>query len=98
MMGISPDVEKPGFMHFILSPNPDRRLTLRYSQQRITLADASFWSPYGMVKAAWQCDGGSEMIYKVVVPANTTATLIMLIDEGYTLYEGGASLLARCRE
>lgn len=37
------------------------------------------------------------MIYKVVVPANTTATLIMPIDEGYALYEG-ASLLARCRE
>ena len=29
------------------------------------------------------------MVYKVVVPANTTATLIMPIDEGYALYEGG---------
>lgn len=89
MAGIAPDTEAPGFKHFILAPNPDRRSILRFSQKRITMADASYWSPYGMVRAAWHCDGGSEMTYEVEVPANTTATLYMPVANGYELQESG---------
>lgn len=89
MAGISPDEDEPGFRHFILSPNPDTRNVLRFSQKRITSVDADYSSVYGHVKAAWQCDGGSEMTYNVTVPANTTATLRMPVTEGMELYESG---------
>lgn len=89
MAGIAPDETEPGFRHFILAPNPDTRKTLRFSQQRITSVDADYWSVYGPVKAAWQCDGSAEMTYNVTVPANCTATLRMPVPEGMELYEGG---------
>ena len=89
MAGICPDEENAGFRHFVLRPNPDTRKTLRYQQKRITSVDADFWSNYGPIKAAWQCDGGAAMTYDVTIPANTTATLYMPIAEGYELKESG---------
>ena len=89
MAGICPDETNAGFKHFILRPNPDTRKTLRYQQKRITSVDADFWSNYGPIKAAWQCDGGAVMTYDVTIPANTTATLYMPVAEGYELKESG---------
>lgn len=89
MAGIAPDEENVGFKHFILRPNPDTRKMLRYSQQRIVSVDAEFWSTYGPIKAAWLCEGGSELAYSVTVPANTTATLYMPVADGLELMENG---------
>ncbi len=89
MAGICPDETAPGFSHFILKPNPDRRKTLRFSQKRITSVDADYWSVHGPIKAAWQCDGSEKMTYNVTIPAGTTATLYMPVAEGLTLIEGG---------
>ena len=89
MAGICPDESNVGFRHFILRPNPDTRKTLRYQQKRITSVDADFWSNYGPIKAAWQCDGGAAMSYDVTIPANTTATLYMPVADGYELKESG---------
>ena len=89
MAGIAPDEAQPGFKHFILQPNPDTRKTLRYSQKRITFADADFASDYGSIKAEWQCEGTKEMTYRVTVPANTSATLRLPVDEGLYIYESG---------
>ena len=89
MAGIAPDEENVGFKHFILRPNPDTRKTLRYSQKRIVSVDAEFWSTYGPIKAAWLCEGGSELAYSVTVPANTTATLYMPVADGLELMENG---------
>lgn len=89
MTGIQPDEESAGFKHFILRPTPDTRRLLRYQQKRITSAEADFASPYGSIKAAWQCSGGAEMTYNVTIPAGTTATLYMPVAEGYDLMEGG---------
>ena len=89
MAGICPDDTAPGFSHFILKPNPDRRKTLRYSQKRITSVDADYWSVRGPIKAAWQCDGSEKMTYNVTIPAGTTATLYMPTAEGLELTEGG---------
>jgi alpha-L-rhamnosidase len=89
MAGICPDEEQPGFKHFILRPNPDTRKTLRYQQKRITSVDADFWSVYGPIKAAWECDGSADLTYNVTIPANTTATLYMPVADGYELHESG---------
>lgn len=87
--GIAPDETQPGFKHFLLQPNPDTRKTLRYSQKRITFADADFASDYGSIKAEWQCEGTKEMTYRVTIPANTTATLRLPISDGLYIYESG---------
>ena len=89
MAGICPDEENAGFKHFILRPNPDTRKTLRYQQKRITSVDADFWSVYGPIKAAWECEGGADLTYNVTIPANTTATLYMPVADGYELKESG---------
>ena len=89
MAGICPDEANAGFRHFVLRPNPDTRKTLRFQQERITSVDADFFSTYGHIKAAWQCDGGVAMTYNVTIPANTTATLYMPIADGYELKESG---------
>jgi len=87
MAGIVPDETKPGFKHFILCPHPDTRKTLRYQQKRITSVDADFASDYGSIKAEWECNGSKEMIYRVTIPAGTTATLMLPISDGLYIYE-----------
>lgn len=89
MAGIVPDEAQPGFKHFVLQPYPDRRTMLRYSQKRITFADADFASDYGQIKADWQCDGSKEMTYRVTIPANTSATVKLPISDGLYIYESG---------
>ena len=87
--GIAPDEAQPGFKHFVLQPYPDTRATLRYSQKRITSAEADFASDYGSIKAEWECDGGKEMTYRVTIPANTSATLRLPVGDGLYVYESG---------
>ena len=89
MAGISPDVEEPGFHHFILKPTPDFRTTLLYRQQRITWTDATFHSDYGPIRARWQWEEEGRITYEVTIPANTTATLYMPCPEGYEVRESG---------
>ena len=89
MAGIVPDQTNPGFKHFTLQPYTDTRKTLRSGQKRITSADAGFDSDYGKIQAAWECDGTKEMTYRVTVPANTTATMRLPVEEGLYVYESG---------
>ncbi|MBO7140246.1 MAG: family 78 glycoside hydrolase catalytic domain [Prevotella sp.] len=88
MAGIAPVDSMPGFKHFLLQPTPDTRTTLLYDQERITDVDAVYWSEYGAIKAAWNCDGGNDFTYSVTIPANTTATLVMPCAEGCEVMEG----------
>ncbi len=53
------------FRHFILAPQFGRRLNR---------AEAAFTSPYGVIRSAWQRDGG-RIVWRVGVPCNTTATI-----------------------
>ena len=68
MAGIQEDPADPGFRHFVLAPVPDRRMGR---------VDASFRSPYGTIKSAWRYDG-DEWVWDFTVPANATATVIVL--------------------
>ncbi len=65
--GIRIDPEKPGYQHFLLSPHPGGGLTF---------ANTSFQSMYGEIRSDWKTEG-DDLIYEVVIPANTTATITL---------------------
>jgi len=65
--GMDIDPENPGYKHILLAPHPGGGLTN---------AGVEFNSVYGKVKSAWKLDG-SDFVYEVTVPANTTATVTL---------------------
>ena len=65
--GIYPDTEKPGFKHIILHPHFEKDLE-HFS--------AEYKSPYGLIKSNWKWEN-DRIIYEVVVPANSSATLYL---------------------
>lgn len=94
MGGIEADESVPGFKHFVLQPNPDKRTILPQGQERITSVDASFNSYYGDIKSAWIMRADGNLSYTATVPANTTATLYLpLSADTDVVYEG--SVLAK---
>ena len=58
--------ENGGFKHFTLAPVPDRRLGK---------VDASFNSPYGMIRSAWAYGEDGVLTWSFTIPANTVATV-----------------------
>lgn len=66
--GIKRDAEHPGFQHFIIRPPFP-------GDTGITWAKAAFHSPAGLIRSAWEIDGGGKMLLRVTVPPNTTATI-----------------------
>jgi alpha-L-rhamnosidase len=65
--GILPDEENPGFKNIILKPNFVKGLAQ---------FEARHDSPYGTIISSWKKDG-NKVEYKVVIPANSTATLYL---------------------
>jgi alpha-L-rhamnosidase len=80
MAGINPDESQPGFKHIILNPLPDFRETRPAGQNRITQTDASYHSYYGKIRSAWTIDPAGNSKYDISVPANTTASLVLLLN------------------
>lgn len=89
MAGIEADEQNAGFKNIILQPYPDTRTTLPQGQERITSVNATVASNYGSIKSAWQLGADGSLSYKVTVPANTTARLLMPVAEGSKVYESG---------
>jgi alpha-L-rhamnosidase len=65
ILGIQPDLNSPGFRHFILKPLPGGSLTW---------AKGSFNSISGKIVTAWKKEG-DNFEYMFTVPPNTTATI-----------------------
>ncbi len=65
--GIDFDVNKPGYKHIILRPEPGGTLTS---------AKAELITRYGKVISAWKIDG-KKIYYQFVIPPNTTATIVL---------------------
>ena len=65
--GIYPDAEQPGFKHIILRPHFEKDME-HFS--------AEYKSPYGLIKSSWKWEN-NRVIYEVVVPANSSATLYL---------------------
>ena len=63
--GIKPDPEKPGFKNVLLNP---------HFVNGLDEFEAKHQGPYGEIISSWKKDG-DEIIYEVIIPANSTATL-----------------------
>ena len=75
MLGIQCDPKEPGFQHIILAPLPN---------QRLTGAEATYESAYGTIVSAMDYDEDSWN-YSCTVPANTTATIRLPVEDVATL-------------
>jgi len=82
MAGISYDEENPGFKHIVLAPNPD---------QSLKTVKASYDSAYGTIVSNSVIDGDT-WTYDAVIPANTTATVKLPIENIDTLTVNGKAL------
>ena len=65
LAGIKADPKIPGFKHIIMKPSVSNGLSF---------ADASFNSPYGLIKSNWNLKK-DEFTWNITIPANTTATV-----------------------
>ena len=81
--GITNDEQNPGYKHFILQPTPGGDYQF---------LDASYESTYGSIVSNWTADQGKLTSYEAVVPANTSATLYLPVNEeaitGFTAVDG----------
>lgn len=67
LAGINPDPTNPGFKHFIIRPHPVGDLTF---------ARGEYNSIHGKIVSDWKIEHG-QLCLRVVVPANTTATVFV---------------------
>jgi alpha-L-rhamnosidase len=65
--GIKPDANNPGFKKIILQP---------YFIKALNQVEVKHQSPYGTIVSSWK-RVGKKIIYNVVIPPNSTATLIL---------------------
>jgi alpha-L-rhamnosidase len=70
--GIHPDPEQPGFKNVLLKPN---------FVAGLNYASASYDSPYGKIESNWERVKNGTVVYKVVIPANSTVELYL--PDGY---------------
>ena len=83
-LGIRRDPAYPGFKHFILSPTPDPDGEIRF-------AKGYYNSPYGRIESSWEL-ADRATTYRVTVPPNTTATLMLPTDSAKKVRESGNRL------
>jgi alpha-L-rhamnosidase len=75
--GINTDPQRPGYEHIRFQPRPGPGLTS---------TSARVETPRGLVEAAWEITGGT-LHYRVVVPPNATATVILPKRDGSAVSE-----------
>ena len=76
------EIKDPGYKHIIIQPHPSKKLS--YSR-------ASFESSYGTIASGWEKKDG-KIIIKVIVPANTSATIILPTASQDKVTEEGKAL------
>jgi alpha-L-rhamnosidase len=67
ILGINPDINRPGYEHFVIHPRPGGTLTW---------AKGSYNSIRGEIVVSWKISN-STFVLDVSIPANTTATIIL---------------------
>lgn len=77
--GIRTDEQQPGFKNVLLKPN---------FVSGLSHFEASHDGPYGRILSSWQ-RAGNSVIYKVTIPANSTATMILSLENGKKVYASG---------
>ncbi len=77
--GIDLDPDQPGYKHILMRPLPGGG---------ITSATAELQSMYGIIRSAWTLDHGI-FEWRITVPANTTATVYIPVEDGTRVTENG---------
>lgn len=67
LAGINFDPQQPGFKNILLKP---------HFVKDLTYVKASYHSPYGEIKSAWERIDG-KVFYRATIPSNATATLYL---------------------
>jgi len=80
--GIKIDETQPGFKNVILSPN---------FVEGISHFEATHTGSYGEIVSSWKREGNS-VVYDVIIPANSTASITFSQDGGKKVYENGKLL------
>ncbi len=80
-LGIARDENSPGFQHFILQPTPD-------PTGQMTYAKGYYDSLYGRIESGWE-QAGTTCQYRLVVPANASATLYLPAPREQSVTESG---------
>ena len=80
--GIKPDPAHPGFKNILLQPNFVAGLDEYH---------ASHEGPYGKIVSAWK-RANKKLLYEVVVPPNSTASIRFGIAKGQKVYENGKEI------
>ena len=81
MAGIQPG--ECGFEHFVLCPRPDMRAEseMPAGQKRISRVQAEYACRHGIIRSAWEMEGG-ETVYRFEVPCGTSAEVEIYAPEG----------------
>lgn len=82
--GIRLDPAHPGWKHFYLCPVPGGSLTWATAEQN---------TPFGKIISSWKMENG-KISYRCVIPANTTATLILPNGRSEELTSGEYAFVA----
>ncbi|WP_316793949.1 glycoside hydrolase family 78 protein [Pedobacter frigoris] len=77
--GIRVDESQPGFKNVLLQPN---------FVSGLNHFEASHDGPYGEILSSWKREGNA-VIYTVTIPANSTATLMLPLENGKKVYQHG---------
>ncbi|KAB8134170.1 Bacterial alpha-L-rhamnosidase [Gracilibacillus oryzae] len=80
MAGIQKSEQDPGFKHIILQPTMDTGEKYN-NQERINTVESQFESYYGTIVSKWTAKQGNLNSYEAVIPANTSATAYLPIDD-----------------
>ena len=76
------EIEAPGYKHILIQPHPSDSLT--YSR-------ATFESSYGSISSGWERKDG-KLTIKVIIPANTSATITLSAKNKDKVNESGKPL------
>ncbi|MFD0990027.1 glycoside hydrolase family 78 protein [Mariniflexile jejuense] len=82
LAGIVPDEAHPGFKHFFIQPE---------IVGDMTFVKASYKSVYGTIVSEWEKQD-NKTIFKIEIPANTTATVILPVNAESEITINGKSL------
>jgi alpha-L-rhamnosidase len=80
--GIDLDLDKPGYKHIIMRPQPGGGLTYARTELR---------SMYGAIRSAWTRENG-KFEWSITIPANTTATIHIPASGRSEVMESGQSV------
>jgi alpha-L-rhamnosidase len=84
LAGLRPGPDGSGYKHFVIKPGLWPTSPLQWTKCR-------FESPYGPIESNWRREG-ERMLYEVLVPPNTTATVSLRNEQGQIFTESGRQL------